>query len=127
MLSITLEPGEYITIGGSTVVKVSKLANGRCFLAVEADRSLPIVRSAVLERSGMPAPRCITSQPPRKKPRYKSDAVFCWNDDRERAVRMIQKVADRLEQGGSKDAAKILRIQVDQLLPDMWEENLAKQ
>ena len=48
MLSVSLEQGEYITIGGDIVVKVSKMARGRCFLAIEADRSLPIVRSAVL-------------------------------------------------------------------------------
>lgn len=62
MLSVSLEQGEYITIGGDIVVKVSKMARGRCFLAIEADRSLPIVRSAVLERDGTPPPACIISQ-----------------------------------------------------------------
>ena len=42
---------------------VSKIAKGRCFLAIEADRSIPIVRSAVLERNGTPPPACIIPNP----------------------------------------------------------------
>ena len=63
MLAISLEPGEYITIGEGIVVKVSKIGRGRCFLAVEADRSLPIVRGEVRERRGLPPPDCITAPP----------------------------------------------------------------
>lgn len=63
MLAISLEPDEYITINGDIVVKVSKIAKGRCFLAIEADRSIPIVRSAVLERTGTPPPACIIPNP----------------------------------------------------------------
>jgi preprotein translocase subunit YajC len=63
MLAISLEPDEYITINGDIVVKVSKIAKGRCFLAIEADRSIPIVRSAVLERNGTPPPACIIPNP----------------------------------------------------------------
>lgn len=67
MLSISLSPGEYLTINGDIVVKVSKIAKGRCFLAVEAERTIPIVRSAVLERNGIPPPACIKPDLPRKK------------------------------------------------------------
>ena len=65
MLSISLEPEEFITIGDGIVVKVSKIARGRCFLAIEADKSLPIVRSAVLERNDAEPPPCII--PAKKK------------------------------------------------------------
>ena len=63
MLAISLKPGEYVTINGDIVVKVSHLDKSRCYLAIEADRSIPIVRSAVLERSGTPAPACIFDGP----------------------------------------------------------------
>ena len=67
MLAISLEPGEYVTIGDDIVVKVAKMVNGRCFLAIEADKRVPIVRSAVRERNGTPPPACITSLIPEKK------------------------------------------------------------
>jgi hypothetical protein len=127
MLSISLEPDEYITIGDDIVVKVHKMARGRCFLGIEADRSVPIVRSAVRERSGLPAPECITPQPPRKKVRRNPDTVYRWSDDRERALRNLQKVADRLEESGDEQEAKIVRMQLAQLVPAAWENTLPNQ
>ena len=62
MLSMSLEPEEYITIGDGIVVKFTRFARGRCFLAVEADKSVPIVRGKVLERNGTPPPECITQR-----------------------------------------------------------------
>ena len=59
MLSISLEPEEYITIGDGVVVKFTKADRGRCYLAIEADRSVPIVRGKVLERNGTPPPACV--------------------------------------------------------------------
>lgn len=123
MLSISLEPEEYVTIG-DVVVKVSRMAGGRCFLAIEADRSIPIVRGSVRERNGAPPPACITNRPPRKRPRYKPEAIFRWNADRERAVRTMEKVADRLEREGAEDEARILRAQLDQIVPAIWEEEV---
>ena len=60
MLSISLEPEEYVTIG-DIVVKFTRADRGRCFLAIQADKSVPIVRGTVLERNGMPPPKCIQS------------------------------------------------------------------
>ena len=65
MLSISLEPNEYVTIGGGIVVKVVKMERGRCFLAIEADKSIPILRGAVLERNGAPPPACLAKRPAR--------------------------------------------------------------
>ncbi len=70
MLSISLAPDEYITINGDIVVKVSKIARGRCFLAIEADRDIPILRSSVLERNGTPPPSCIKPNLSHKKPSH---------------------------------------------------------
>ena len=122
MLSISLEPEQYVTIGDDIVVKVSKMAGGRCILAIEADRSLPIVRSVIRERDGAPPPACITSQPPRKRHRHRPDAAFYWNSDRVRAVSALEKVAERLERNGSGEEARILRTQLEQIVPAAWEE-----
>lgn len=65
MLSLSLEPDDYITINGNTVVKYVKTARGRCFLAIDADKSIPIVRGAVLERMGGERPACLNR--PREK------------------------------------------------------------
>ena len=54
MLQLSLRPGEYLTIHGDIVVQLAQLSGSRAFLRVEADRSIPIVRGKVLERSGLP-------------------------------------------------------------------------
>ena len=107
MLAISLEPGEYLTINGDIVVKLSKIARGRCFLAIEADRSVPIVRGAVLERNGTPPPTCIQN-PPRKKS-WKPGLTFRWDDSRERAVNKLEALARRLEDSGAVEEAKLDR------------------
>ena len=126
MLSISLGPEQYVTIGENIVVKVSKMMGGRCILAIEADRSLPVVRGTVLERGGTPPPACIAQQPPPRKRRHRPDALFRWNSDRERAVSALQRVADRLEQNGSGDEARILRTQLEQIVPAAWEEEAVR-
>ena len=59
----SLRPGEYLTIHGDIVVQLAQLSGSRAFLRVEADRSIPIVRGKVLERSGAPRPECLASLP----------------------------------------------------------------
>ncbi len=66
MLSISLEPEEYVVIG-DVVVKFTRADRGRCFLAIQADKSIPIVRGTVLERDGMPTPPCIQSSRKNRK------------------------------------------------------------
>ena len=88
-------------------------------------REMPIVRGAVLERSGGQRPACL-APPPKKKPRYYRDQVFRWNDDRERAVRAMKRVFDRLEEQGSVEEAKALRTQLDRIIPAFWEDDLAE-
>ena len=46
MLQLSLRPGEYLTIHGDIVVQLAQLSGSRAFLRVEADRSIPIVRTA---------------------------------------------------------------------------------
>ncbi|MDE7218996.1 MAG: carbon storage regulator [Oscillospiraceae bacterium] len=124
MLKLTLLPEEYLTIGDSIVVQLIRVAGGRADLAVEAPRSVPIIRGAVLERSGGQRPACL-APPSGKKAKYFRDQVFRWNDDRERAVRVMKQVFDRLEQSGAAEEAKLLRTQLDRIIPAFWEEDLA--
>ena len=123
MLKLTLLPDEYLMIGNNTVVQLARIAGGRADLAIDAPRTVPIVRGAVLERDGGQRPACL-APPARTKARYHRDQIFRWNDDRERAVRVMKRVIDRLGENGAGDEAGILRTQLDRLIPAFWEESL---
>ena len=126
MLKLSLLPDEYLVINDSIVVQLSRVAGGRADLAIDAPKSVPIVRGAVLERNGGMRPGCL-APPPRKKARTYRDQVFRWNDDREKAVRTMKQVLYRLEQKGSTEEAEILRTQLNRIIPAFWEEDLAAQ
>ena len=126
MLKLTLLPDEYLVIGDITVVQLARIAGGRADLAIDAPRTVPIVRGVVLERDGGQRPACL-APPARTKARYHRDQIFRWNDDRERAVRVMKRVIDRLEENGAGDEAGILRTQLDRIIPAFWEDDLASQ
>lgn len=84
MLQLSLRPGEYLTIHGDIVVQLAQLSGSRAFLRVEADRSIPIVRGKVLERSGAPG-RSAWHLFPAAAPGKAGDAVYHWSAERERA------------------------------------------
>lgn len=126
MLKLTLLPDEYVVVNDNIVVQLMRVAGGRADLAVEAPREVPIVRGSVLERQGGERPACLGA-PPKRKGKYYRDQVFRWNDDRERAVRVMKQVFDRLEQNGAIDEAKVLRVQLERIIPAFWEDDLAAQ
>lgn len=124
MLKLTLLQEEYLTINDSIVIQLKRVAGGRADIAVEAPREVPIVRGAVLERNGGQRPACL-APPSGKKAHYYRDQIFRWNDDRERAVRAMKQVFDRLDQNGASEDAEILRTQLDRIIPAFWEDDLA--
>ena len=126
MLQLSLRPGEYLTIHGDIVVQLAQLSGRRAFLRVEADRSIPIVRGKVLERSGAPRPEYLASLP-RSRARKDRDAVYHWSAERERAVRTMEQLLERMEAGDSREEAQALRAQLEHLLPTVWEEELSGQ
>ena len=126
MLKLTLLPEEYLTIGESVVVQLTRVAGGRADVAVDAPRELSITRGAVLERNGGNRPACL-APPSGKKPKRRRDQIFLWNDDRERAVRVMLKTMDRLDENGAGEEADILRAQLERIIPAVWETDLAAQ
>ena len=125
MLKLTLLPDEYLTINGDIVVQLKRVAGGRADVAVDAPREMPVVRGTLLERQGGERPACL-APPPKKKGRTYRDQIFRWNDDRERAVKTMRQVMDRLEQNGSADEARVLRRQLERIIPAVWEDDLAE-
>lgn len=123
MLKLTLLPDEYITINDSIVVQLLRISGGRADLAVHADRSVPVMRGTVLERSGGERPACL-APPPKKKARYYRDQIFRWNDDREAAVRTMKKIFRHMEQTGSAREAEALEKLLDRIIPAFWESEL---
>ena len=111
MLKLAMLPGDYLTINGDIVVQLARVAGGRADVAIHARREVPIVRGEV---------------PAKKKARYRRDQVFRWNDDRERAVQAMRRVMDRLEENGSADEARLLRLLLDRIVPAVWEDDLAE-
>ena len=63
MLKLTLLPDEYLMIGNNTVVQLARIAGGRADLAIDAPRTVPIVRGAVLEREGGARPQRLVKVP----------------------------------------------------------------
>ena len=123
MLKLTLLPDEYLTINGDIVVQLKRVAGGRADVAVDAPREMPVVRGTLLERQGGERPACL-APPARKMGRTYRDQIFRWNDDRERAVRVMKQTLDRLEQKGSREEAEILRRQLDRIVPAFWESEV---
>ena len=65
MLKLTLQEDEYLTINGDIVIHLAHASRSGAELAIEADRSIPIVRGDVLERQGYERPECLN--PKREK------------------------------------------------------------
>lgn len=125
MLKLTLLPEEYLTIGGGIVVQLRRVAGGRADLWIDAPREVPVVRGTVLERNGGERPACL-EPPSGRKPKGYRDRIFRWNDDRERAVRAMKRIFDKLEADGAIEEVKALRTQLDRIIPNFWEEDLAE-
>jgi len=124
MLKLTLLPEDYLVIGGETVVQVARVAGGRAILAINAPKDIPIVRGVVLERAGQKRPECL--DPPTPKGERSHPSYFRWNDQRERAVCTMRKVADRLDEMGASDEARVLRAQLKRIVPDIPEDRANK-
>ena len=65
MLCISLMPGEYFTVGGSTVIQFDRLSGERVHLTIHAPREVQVLRGEVLERNGGKRPDCVMPVSPR--------------------------------------------------------------
>ena len=124
MLQFSLAPEEYFTIGGGIVVQLSDLSGGRAYLRIEADRSIPILRGKVLEGQGVPRPACLSTSG-RKRSKRQKNPIYLWSAGREGAAREMEALLDQLEQEGRKETAEQLRVQLNHLLPTVWEEEVS--
>lgn len=59
MLHLHLRQDEYFVINSNITIEVKAVSGKQVHLVVDAPREIPIVRGAVLERSGGKRPECL--------------------------------------------------------------------
>lgn len=108
MLCISMKPGEYFTVGGSTVIQMDRLTGERVHLTVNAPREVPILRGTVLERNGGERPACVfdlPSRPLRQLP---------WNGVKRAALAELRQTLAGME---NSPEVQILREKLDLIFP----------
>ena len=123
MLKVGLKTDDYFTINGDIVIQLARVTGGQVYLAVDAAKDIPIVRGKVLERNGEARPACLHVSP-HKHPKTRRDQFFPWNDDRERSVHIMQMSLDRLERQGEAEEVRILRRELERIIPQVWESEV---
>lgn len=108
MLCITLMPGDYFTVGESTVVQFDRLSGERVHLVVNAPREVPILRGEVLERQGGKRPDCV------KPLSAKYVRQLPWDHAKKEALAELRQT---LEQMGDSPETRVLRQKLDVIFP----------
>ncbi len=114
MLSLSLLPGEYLTIGDNVVVQVDRMVGDRCKLVINAPREIPIVRGAVLEREGGERPGCVFDGFRWRKPE------ISWDRSKAQALNAMRKLLAEMDGGDSNVQA--LRRQLNHMFPESKEQ-----
>ncbi|MDE7260503.1 MAG: carbon storage regulator [Oscillospiraceae bacterium] len=115
MLCLALTPGEYLTIGDNVVVQLDELAGNRCKLVVNAPREVPVLRGALLERTGGKRPDCVFDAP------RKCRSEIPWNRSKAQALAAMRKQLSAMDD--HDDDVKALRRQLDYIFPPEQSEN----
>ena len=108
MLCISMKPGDYFTVGDSTVVQFDRLHGERVCLMIQAPREVPILRGEVLERHGGQKPSCIQEKPARYV------RQLPWNREKKLALQELREALERMD-GGPE--AQLLREKLDVIFP----------
>ena len=109
MLCLALTPGEYLTIGNDVVVQLDRMAGDRCKLVIQAPKEVPVLRGAVLERTGGKRPECIFNAPRWYKPEIP------WDRSKAQALNAMRKLLSEMD--GRDDDVKALQRQLDHMFP----------
>lgn len=108
MLCISMKPGDYFTVGESTVVQLDRLTGDRVHLTVNAPREISILRGAVLERGGGERPACVF------EPAARSARQLPWNGAKREALAQMRRTLEGME---STPEVQILREKLELMFP----------
>ena len=114
MLSLTIAPGDYVTIGDNIVLQFDHMTAGHCDLVIQAPREIPILRGEVLERGGAKRPDCVC-----EKSRWRKVEIP-WNRSKEQALHAMRKLLESMD--GEDESVKILRRQLNHMFPSAGKE-----
>lgn len=109
MLSLTLNQGNYLTIGDNIIVQLGRISGDRCKLIVHAPREVPVLRGEVLERTGGERPDCVLNAD------YWRKTEVPWNRSKEQALTAMRKLLSQMD--GRDDGVKALRRQLNYMFP----------
>ena len=115
MLSLTLNQGDYMTIGDNIIVQLGRVSGDRCKLTVHAPREVPVLRGEVLERSGGERPDCVLNAD------YWRKTEVPWNRSKEQALIAMRKLLSQMD--GRDDGVKALRRQLNYMFPPEQNES----
>ena len=115
MLCLSLNQGEYMTIGEDVVVQLNHISGDRCRLMVQAPKDMAILRGEVLERTGGERPECVFDTPRRQR------QEVVWNRGKTQALNSMRQLLSRMD-SGDKDV-KALRRQLDVIFPPEFASN----
>ena len=108
MLCLSLNQGEYMTIGEDVVVQLDHVTGDRCRLVIHAPKEVPILRGEVLERHGGQKPSCVQEKPARYV------RQLPWNREKKLALQELREALERMD-GGPE--AQLLREKLDVIFP----------
>ena len=107
MLKLTLLPDEYVTIG-DIVVQLVRVAGGRADIAIDAPRTVPILRGDVLERNGGRRPDCVVEVP------AQYIKQLPWNHKKKQALAELRQTLDQM---GDCPEVRALRDKLNVIFP----------
>jgi len=114
MLCLSLQPGEYLTIGEEIVLQYNQTVGERCKLVFNAPREVPIVRGKVAERNGAERPDCVFDQP-----RLCRQGIP-WNRSKAQALAAMRRLLSQMD--GHDQNVQDLRRQLNHMFPIRNEE-----
>ena len=109
MLSLTLAPGEYLTVGSDIVIQLHRITGDSCKLTVTAPREIPILRGEVLERAGGKRPDCVFSGPQHHR------QEIPWNRSKAQALAAMRMLLSEMD--GEDEGVRALRRQLNHMFP----------
>ena len=109
MLCLTLNQGDYMTIGDDVVIQLDRIAGNRCKVVIHAPREIPVVRGKVLERGGEERPDCLHDIP-----RYHKRELE-WNRSKAQALSAMRALLSKMD--GRDGDVQALRRQLNHMFP----------
>ncbi len=110
MLCLSLQPGEYLSIGENVILQYDCTSGDKCRLIITAPREVQVLRGAVLERNGEKRPECVFE----KSHWHKREIP--WDRSKAQALKAMWNMLERMERRGHD--IRRLRAQLNHIFPE---------